>query len=94
MKTYKLKLYKTYYNKGFFNVPVDFDRFVQLEEGEFFIQIGDEVVHGRSTRKANRNGTARIFGNAKLRDWLQENFDRYDVVSVDFLDPNRIRLRQ
>ena len=92
MNTYNLKLHKTYYNKGFFNVPVDYDRYVQLIEGDLTIMLGHEIIPGRSTRKANRNGTARIFGNARLRDWLQANFDMHEVVSIDFLDPNKIRI--
>lgn len=93
MSNYRLKLYKTYYFKGFFNVPVDFDRFVNAEEGIITLKLGhDKLVKGRINRKANNNATPRIHGNRELRDWFMENFKIMDEVNVRFVDLNTIHL--
>jgi hypothetical protein len=91
---FPLKLEKTYFNAGFFNVRVGFDEYVRHDNGPITLILGDD---GRSTqgivsRTANRNGTARIFGRQPLREWFQTNFSLYDIVNVDFVSFERIRL--
>ncbi|MBW8011595.1 MAG: hypothetical protein FVQ83_10205 [Chloroflexi bacterium] len=92
MQIYKLKLYKTYYNNGFFNVPVDFDKYVQREDGPIIIIIDGREIDARVDHRANLNGTARVFGRSELRDWFQSNFDMFDIVNVEFESPRLIRL--
>jgi len=83
---FRLKLEKTYYEKGFFNVPVDFDRYVLASDGliELILGKGNLPITGKVYRTANQNGTARIWGGAKLRDWFKANFKSHDIVTVDF----------
>ncbi len=85
MPIFKLTLHPTYYNKGFFNVTVDFDRFVRSKEGKVVLRLGvrGTEIQGVINRKANRNGTPRIIGGAKLRDWFQKSFESMDIVTVD-----------
>ena len=40
-------------------------------------------IQGLINRHANGNGTPRISGGAKLRDWFQNNFEPMEIVSVD-----------
>ena len=76
MNVYKLKLYKTYYNQGFFNVPVDYDHLVRKDEGPIEIRpAGSSQIRGQVNRSANQNGTARIMGRVELRDWFQSKFN-------------------
>jgi hypothetical protein len=44
-------------------------------------------------RRANRNGTPRIIGRAKLRDWFQKNYEPMATVPVDLSSPEIIILR-
>lgn len=92
MARYLLTLHKAYYNQGFFNIPVDFDRFVRSKEGALEIWLGDRSIQAKVNRTANKNGTARIMGGVPLRDWFQTEFSMLDPVLVEFSDPESIRL--
>lgn len=96
MPTYVMTLHKTYYRMGFFNVPVDYDRYVRPDEGPIRLMLGatGEVVNGKVNRSANRNGTARVMGRVRLRDWFRRHFDMMDRVDVEFLSPDLIQLRR
>ena len=85
MAIFNLILYPTYYNQGFFNVTVDYDRFVRSSEGPVILRLGIEgpEIQGAINRQANRNGTPRIMGGTKLRDWFQKNCDLMGTVTVD-----------
>lgn len=83
-----LRLEKTYYNSGFFNVPTAYSSCVRTEEGEVTLRLttpfaAKEII-GRIDRHANANMTARIFGHANLRDWFRNNFKLFDYVEVKF----------
>lgn len=63
----------------------DYDRYVRTNDGPVHLRIepsGDEF-QGKINRHINQNGTARILGGAKLRDWFQKNFEPMDIVHVD-----------
>ena len=94
MTTFKLTLQKTYYEKGFFNVVVDYDRYVRKSEGPVKLRLGlsGEVVEGRIDRHANMNGTARILCGVKLRNWFMKNYEPMDIVNVDLSNSDIIGL--
>jgi hypothetical protein len=92
MSIYHLTLHKAYFTQGFFNVPVDHDRFVRSKEGPVEIHLGADSFDAKVNRTANRNGTARIMGGVPLRDWFQSEFSIRETVQVEFLDDQRIRL--
>jgi hypothetical protein len=85
MPIFKLTLHQTYYNQGFFNVTVDFDRFVRLEEGPVILKLGlnGPEIQAMINRRANQNGTPRIIGGTRLRNWFQKNFEPMDIIAVD-----------
>lgn len=93
--TYKLRLGKTYYSKGFFNLGVDVERFLTYDEGSIRILIGEEkrIITGRITRKANQNGSPRIFGGAELKDWFQANYRKGQQIDVVVLAPDEIWIK-
>jgi hypothetical protein len=94
MVIFKLRLEQTYWSKGFFNVPVDFERFLSHDDGPVDIFLGDAVepVSGRMSRNANRNATPRVFGNKPLLDFFQSHFKVGDYVNVEFVSPRSVRI--
>ena len=87
-----LKLEKTYYSKGFFNVLREFDHLVGNAGTVTLALRGNGDVEGTVNRTWNRNGTARIMGGKVLRDWFQRNYSMLDTVSVRFDGPRRLVL--
>jgi len=85
MTIFNLTLQETYFKQGFFNVIVDFDRFVRAEEGPIRLRLGrnGREIQASINRHANNNGTARIMGGADLRNWFQSQFEPMDTVAVD-----------
>lgn len=88
MAIYRLTLHKTYYDKGFFNVGVGYDRYVRRTSGPVRLRLGRDgsEIPGKVDRNANRNGTPRVFGGVALSRWFQANFKPMDVVAIDLSD--------
>lgn len=87
--TFKLCLHKTYFNQGFFNISVDFERYVTTSDEAVVIHLGttNKSIKGRVSRNYNVNGTPRIFGYVELRNWFQNNFEVLDFVIIELLSP-------
>jgi hypothetical protein len=90
--TYQLKLQKTYYDKGFFNLGVEIERFVRRDSGPICIQLGASraEIKGTVNRQANQNGTPRIMGGAELRNWFHRSLKELDLVNVVVLAPDKL----
>ena len=88
----QLTLHKTYYNQGFWNIPVDLDRYVRKDEGPTKLLLGKShrEIQAHVNRSANQNGTARIMGKSALRDWFQQNYAVMDSVPLRFISPTLI----
>lgn len=96
MVVFKLKLQETYFKQGFFNVVTDYDRYVRSADGPVRIRLGrdgDEIA-GKVNRRVNPNGTPRILGGTRLRDWFQKNFKPMDSVAVDLTSQEVIVLEK
>ncbi len=86
-----LRLEKAYYNQGFFNIKRDFDHLVRSDDGPITLQLGGGLsIEGYVDRKVQRNGTARIRGRARLRDWFQQHYTMGDTVPVTFVRPSQL----
>lgn len=94
MPIFELKLQQSYFDHGFFNVTIDYDRYVRKTEGTVRLRIGRSgpEIQAKLSRHANRNGTARIFGGVPLRDWFHGNFEPMDMVAVDLSSEDLIIL--
>lgn len=92
---YSLTVHPSYYNKGYFNLGVEVDRFVRRHTGSCTLYLGDsgEWLTGRVNREANTNRTPRIHAGAKLRDWFHHQCDEMDVVDVVIEASDIFRLR-
>ena len=93
MVSFNLRLEDTYWSKGFFNVPVDFERFLTTRDGMIDILVGDAAkpLAGRIDRTANRNATPRVFGNKALAEFFQQ-LRRGALVSVEIVSPTAVRI--
>lgn len=92
---YNLTLHRAYYDKGFFNLGVSVDRLIRLDNGAITLFLGEErrEISGRVNRKANRNGTPRVYGS-ELSTWFKENFQLMAVIDVVILSPEQLWLRK
>lgn len=94
MPIFKLILHKAYYNQGFFNVTINYDRYINNNEGSIELRVdGEKIINGWINRSANKNGTARIMGRTPLRDFFQSNFKQGDTVAMEILSPNSIKIQ-
>jgi ribonuclease VapC len=91
----KIVLQRTYYQQGFFNVPVEYDRQFGPHNSKVEIVLDDaaDPIDAVINRTAQRNGTARILGHAGLRNYFRFQFRPGDSVAVVIESPQRIRLR-
>ena len=89
---YELILHKTYYEKGFFNLGVDVDAYIQPQNGLIYILLGEskKEISGHLSRDANLNSTPRIYGGNELKSWIQNNFNLKDLVLVHILAPDTV----
>ena len=89
-EVFPLRLEKTYYDKGHFNITRDFYHLVRSDEGPVTLQLrGDRgSIEGRVDRRSQGNRTARVIGGAHLRDWFQRNYVMGDMVPVTFYSPS------
>ena len=82
---FPLRLEKTYYNRGFFNITRDFNDLVRSDDGPITLQLGGGgSIKGYVNRRANSNSTARVMGGARLREWFQQNYTMGDTVPITF----------
>lgn len=86
---YQLTLHKTYYEKGFFDLGVAVEKHIAGRDGNMNLYLGEDLkfIQGRMSRKSNLNGTPRVFGGKRLRDWFQSNFEVLDKVTVKIESP-------
>ena len=91
---FPLKLEQSYYEKGFFNVPVHYDDFVRKDDGPVLLLLRDgRQIEGYVNRSsANNNRTTRVMGRFALRDWFKENYSQGDTIPITFESPQRLRL--
>lgn len=87
---FTVKLGKTYYERGFFNVPVAFSSAFGSHGARMDLYCGDEHLHLHALldRKANQlNKTPRIYGKAELATWFQRRFQLDGTLQVTVLGP-------
>lgn len=94
-KSFEVRLGKTYYGSGFINTGTSVSNEIGSHGEPMLIRLGAEShpgVESHIDRKANRNGSPRIYGGARVARWFQENFRLNDVVVGTVLTPNQILL--
>jgi hypothetical protein len=93
-EAFQFVLQPTYFRSGFFNVGIDAQKHLGADGEMIELFLGDAMrpVLGTINRRANSNGTPRIMGGVKLRDWFQEYAKEKERISVQIYSPTSIRL--
>lgn len=94
MPSFLVTIGKTYFDQGFFNVPVDFERYFAADNSVIVIELPEASgnVTGKINRSANVNNTPRIMGGLELRDWIQSYVRLGKSIRVIVEDPKRIAI--
>jgi len=95
MTTIEISLGRTYFNQAFFNVTTGHSNLIGTDGSAIQIQLGnnsERTIQGYINRTANSNGTPRIMGGQAYRTWIQDNFNLNEIMKVDIISPNSIRI--
>ena len=83
----------SYYDKGFFNVAKEKSGMIGADDSNIEISLdGEEVIIGYINRRSNKSGAPRVMGGVKLRKWIQAHFKKGDVMRLEFLSKQSIKL--
>jgi len=91
---FQFQLRTTYFNQGFFNVPVRYKKAFGNDRDRIEIYCGKDqkLIQGYINRSVNVNDTPRIMGGIQLKQWFHENYKIDDPVDVKVLSPTSIWL--
>lgn len=91
---FEIILAKTYYDSGFFNVPVTYKHLFAGDGAHIDIHLGEggKAIPGTINRAANLTGAPRIMGGAAMRDWIRRNCKLKGKLRIEVLSPRDIRL--
>ncbi len=94
--SFQFQVRTTYFNQGFFNVPVKYMHAFGSDRDriEIYCGEGQDLVQGYINRSVNVNDTPRIMGGTQLRQWFHENVAIDNPVNVEVLSPTSIWLRR
>ena len=87
---------KTYFRQGFFNVPMDFERYFAGDGSIVFITLPGrpQPTEAKISRRANRTDAPRVMGGARVRDWLQQNLRVGEKIRVIVHGPKEIEIKK
>ncbi|OUR80400.1 hypothetical protein A9Q83_01405 [Alphaproteobacteria bacterium 46_93_T64] len=89
---FQFQLRKTYYNQGFFNVPVAYMEAFGEDHDRIEIFCGKHLalIDGHINRSANNTNSPRIMGGSQLAYWFKNSKNLDDKIEVTVLSPNSI----
>lgn len=94
--SFSVVVHKTYYTRGFFNVPVSQSHLFDSDARPITIDVtGSSVpISGIINRKANvQTNAPRIMGRTPLRDWFQTHVPECGTIVVDVRGKNHISVK-
>lgn len=95
VRGFVIHLRPTYFNKGFFNVPVEYSSMLADDRDNIKIKCqGAGDTEGKINRRCNKNYTPRILGGVFVRNWFMNNFEINDKITVEVESPNSIILNK
>jgi hypothetical protein len=90
-----VKLGNTYMNKGFFNVPIEFEKLFGLHKSSLEIELDKnpkDTIKCYVDRTINSTGAPRIMAGKALTEWIKKNFKKNDLLQVEVISKSKIRL--
>jgi hypothetical protein len=92
--SFSVVLQNTYFNSGFFNVPVAHAESLGADGDQIDIFCGTmaQPITGVINRRCNKSNAPRVMGGTGLRDWLQSHANMMDEIVVLVSSPNEIRI--
>jgi len=89
---FQFQLRKTYYNQGFFNVPVAYMEAFGKDNDRMEIFCGKNaaLIVGHINRSANKTNSPRIMGGSQLAYWFKNSKNLDDQIEVTVTSPNSI----
>ena len=98
---FSIKLGKTYYHQGFFNISKQNSDKFSSDKTTIELQLGDNpknIIKGYINRTANRNATPRIMVlkpfKEPFKEWIHKNYNLNDILKVDILSNVKIKLNE
>ena len=94
---FTIKLGKSYYFKGFINVPSKLSDQLGKHDDTLVFFLGRHnpaTVITKIDRKANTNGSPRLYGGQKVALWFQKHFQEGDKVKATIVSANEIVLEE
>jgi len=90
-----LTVEKTYYNSGFFNISVNYEKYFGSndEDIEILCENNPKPIIGKINRTANKNETPRIMGSKNLKKWFKEHSQPMGKIKVEIISKNKICLK-
>lgn len=92
--SFTVVLQKTYFNSGFFNVPlahaVSFG--ADGEQIDIFCGKDSSPIIGSINRSSNVSNAPRLMGGAGLRDWFQANVPMMEEITINVFSQNEIQI--
>jgi len=90
----KILLGEAHYNQGFFNIRQTFSNMFGKDRSLIFIQLGDnsEIIEGYINRTANPNKTPRIMIGNTYTNWIQKNYVKGDILTIELFTNRKIKL--
>jgi hypothetical protein len=90
----KILLGEAYYNQGYFNIRQKFSNIFAKNKSLISIQLGDnsEIIEGYINRTANPNKTPRIMIGIKYTNWIQTNYLKGDILTIEVFTNRKIKL--
>ncbi len=92
--SFTITLHRTYFDRGFFNVPASHaGSFAgDGQEIEIFLGGSSDTLPAFVNRTANANGSPRIMGGIGLRDWFQSATPVMQQAAITIYSPTSIRI--
>ena len=81
-----LKLGKTYFDKGFFNVKMELVQTYFKKNSGVCVFVINEHFFKCNYKQANHYGQIRIFGKEKLKNFFKENHKINDFIEIKFIE--------
>jgi hypothetical protein len=83
-RVFPLNLRLTYYNKGYFNLQVDYHHLIRDQDYISLILPDGQRIPASVNRGADGRDQVRVFGGVCLKNWFQDYCKLGEIVPIRF----------